>query len=157
MSADAVYRNLSLESLSVSALNAQLRSAVGHQPECNAHVEFQLTPTAVEGAIPAQFALQIRLSCHGTPLRMDFNNRGDRLFELELRATAIYRQLGPESVSMADFTSWHTCFARQLFPALIFRAQELLERLGLPGIRLPLDLPQEMSQPQTSTPASALN
>lgn len=157
MTADEVYRNLALEGLTVTSLSAQAHQYPARDTECNAHVEFQLTPSAVEGAIPPQFALLVRLSCHGTPARLDFGKRGERLFELELRAQATYRQTGSDTIVLSDFTTHHTIFARQLFPALVFRAQELLERLGLSAIRLPLDLPQEVSRSVPGPPVGALN
>lgn len=144
MTADEMYRALSLESLSYTAVQAQLPAGSdARTTECNAHVEFQLTPSGVEGSAPPQYALQIRFSCTGTPLRGPARTR---LFEIELKALAIYRQTGA-GVTLADFSGNHTVLARQLFPALAGRAQDLLERLGLHTIRLPLDLPQEISAP----------
>lgn len=151
MTPDELYRALSLESLSTTSLQAQIPSGVDpRNTECNAHVEFQLTPNGVEGATPPQYALQIRLTCTGTPAR---GNPRTRLFELEIKALALYRQTGI-AVSLNDFTSNHTVLARQLFPLLASRAQDLLERLGLHAIRLPLDLPQEMSVPQGAVSAT---
>lgn len=144
MTPDELFRALSLESLSTTALQAQIPpGSDARGVECNAHVEFQLTPSAVDGANPPQFALQIRFSCHGTPMRGASRNR---LFELEIKALALYRQTGA-TISLAEFTANHTVMARQLFPTLAGRAQDLLDRLGLHTIRLPLDLPQEMSAP----------
>lgn len=146
MSPEELFRALTLESLSTTSLRAEIPT--GSDPraasECHAHVEFQLTPSTVEGSQPPQFALHIRLGCIGTPLRA--GQRTQRLFEIEIKSTAIYRQ-GGLSVSLADFGGHHTAFARQLFPALVSRAQDLLDRLGLHAVRLPLDLPQEVSQP----------
>lgn len=144
MTADEMFRALSLESLSYTGVQAQIPPGTdARNTECNAHVEFQLTPSAVEGASPPQYALQIRFSCTGTPLR---GSARQRLFEIELKALAIYRQ-SSGGVTLAEFSSHHTILARQLFPALAGRAQDLLERLGLHTIRLPLDLPQEIAAP----------
>ena len=109
-----------------------------------------MTPSAVENAAPAQFALHIRLSCNGTPIR---GNTKTRLFDLEIKALAIYRQATTEPVSLSDFSANHTVFARQVFPALALRAQSLLEQLGLHNIRLPVDLPHDLNNSgQTTTP-----
>jgi hypothetical protein len=153
MSPEFLFRALTLESLTTSSLRAEIPT--GSDPraaaECHAHVEFQLTPSAVEGSQPPQFALHVRLGCVGTPLRP--GQRTQRLFEIEIKSTAIYRQSGP-AVSLADFGAHHTAFARQLFPVLASRAQDLLDRLGLHAVRLPLDLPQEISQsPEVATGA----
>jgi hypothetical protein len=42
--------------------------------------------------------------------------------------------------------------ARQLFPALAARAQGLLSDLGLTSIRLPLDLPQQLTPTESQGP-----
>ncbi len=151
MTPDELFRMLSLDSISVSALQAQLTPGVNvRDTECNAHVEFQLTPSAVENVSPPQFALQIRLSCNGTPLR---GNTKQRLFDLEIKALAVYRQSTAEMVALSDFSANHTVFARQVFPALALRAQALLEQLGLHNIRLPVDLPHDLGNSgQTTTP-----
>ncbi len=143
MSAEELFRLLTLESFSMSMLQAQLHQGnEARTAECNAHVEFQLTPTHIEGSAPAQFALQVRLSCVGTPVRGTPRNK---LFELELRATALYRQHAGEALQPNDFATHHTIFARQLFPTLVTRAQAMLQELGLYTIRLPLDLPQQLT------------
>lgn len=143
MTAEELFRLLTLESLSFTGLQAQLQQGVEvRNVECNAHVEFQLTPTAVEGSTPPQFALQIRLTCVGTPVR---TTQRSKLFDLEIRAVAIYRQIGGELLTPTDFASHHAICARQLFPTLAGRAQVLLADLGLQNIRLPLDLPRELS------------
>ena len=150
MTADELFRMLSLDSISISGLQAQLTQGSNvRDTECNAHVEFQLTPSAVDGANPPQFALHIRLSCNGTPMRA---TNKTKLFELEIKALAIYRMSGSDSVSVADFSANHTVFARRVFPALAQRAQMLLEQLGLHSIRLPLDLPHEINAGQNSAP-----
>ena len=150
MTPDELFRMLSLDSLSMSSVQAHLtQGGVKRDTECNAHVEFQLTPSAVDGANPPQFALQIRLSCNGTPVR---NASKGRLFELEIKALAIYRQTSADPVPLNDFSANHTVFARQVFPALAMRAQALLEQLGLHSIRLPLDLPHEVNGVQGSAP-----
>ena len=150
MTADELFRSLSLDSMSISGLQAQLTQGVAvRDTECNAHVEFQLTPSAVEGANPAQFALHIRLTCNGTPMRA---TNKTKLFELEIKALAIYRISGADSVSFGDFGANHTVFARQMFPALAQRAHGLLEQLGLHSIRLPLDLPHEINTGQSNAP-----
>jgi hypothetical protein len=142
MTSDEMFPLLTLESLAFTALQAQLQANEARTVECNAHVEFQLTPSAVEGASPPQFALQTRLTCTGTPARGVQRNK---LFDLELRAVAMYRQTAGEVLTAVDFASHHTIFARQLFPALSARAQSLLQDLGLTNIRLPLDLPQQLN------------
>lgn len=143
MTADELFRLLTLETMSTTALQAQLQPGNDvRNVECNAHVEFQLTPSAIEGSNPAQFALQVRLTCIGTPLR---NVQRNKLFDLEIRGVAIYRQVAGDTLAAADFASNHTVFARQLFPILAVRAQALLQELGLANIRLPLDLPQQLS------------
>ncbi len=150
MTPDELFRMLSLDSLSISSVQAHLmQGGVVRDTECNAHVEFQLTPSAVDGANPPQFALQIRLSCNGTPVR---GANKARLFELEIKALAIYRQTSADQVPLNDFSANHTVFARQVFPALAMRAQALLEQLGLHSIRLPLDLPHEVNGGQGSAP-----
>lgn len=143
MTSDELFRNLTLESLSLTAIQAQLQGNEARSTECNAHVEFQLTPSAVEGSMPPQFALQTRLTCVGTPVRAP---QPQKLFDLEIRALAIYRQVGGEALNAADFATHHTVLARQLFPVLSARAQGLLQELGLHSIRLPLDLPQQLNQ-----------
>lgn len=141
MTAAELYSQLTLDSLSLTSLQARLLQ--GHEVrnvECHAHVELQLTPAAVEGSQPPQFTLQIRLGCVGTPTRGVQRNR---LFDLEIRALAVYRQVAGEALGAAAFATHHAACARQLFPALVARAQGLLFDLGLTNIRLPLDLPQQ--------------
>jgi hypothetical protein len=143
MTSDELFRQLTLESLSITSLQAQLlQGQEMRNVECNAHVELQLTPSVVEGANPPQFALQIRLTCIGTPTRGVQRNR---LFDLEIRALAMYRQVAGEAFGAAVFAANHAVCARQLFPALAARAQALLSDLGLTSIRLPLDLPQQLA------------
>ncbi len=143
MTAEELFRLLTLENLSLTGLQAQLQQGVEvRNVECNAHVEFQLTPTLIEGSSPPQFALQIRLTCVGTPIR---GAQRSKLFDLEIRAVAMYRQVGGEALNATDFASHHAICARQLFPALSARAQGLLADLGLQNIRLPLDLPRQLS------------
>ena len=150
MTADELFRQLILESLSLTSLQAQLQPGQDvRNVECNAHVELQLTPTVVEGATPPQFALQIRLTCIGTPIRGVNRNK---LFDLEIRAVAIYRQVSGEALSAAQFATHHAMCARQLFPALASRAQGLLSDLGLTSIRLPLDLPQQLTPSENQGP-----
>ena len=150
MTADELFRQLMLESLSLTSLQAQLQPGQDvRNVECNAHVELQLTPTVVEGANPPQFALQIRLTCIGTPIRGAHRNK---LFDLEIRAVAIYRQVGAEVLTAAVFAAHHAMCARQLFPALASRAQGLLADLGLSNIRLPLDLPQQLTTSENQGP-----
>lgn len=150
MTSDELFRSLTLESLSITSLQAQLlQGQEMRNVECHAHVELQLTPTAVEGAIPPQFALQIRLTCVGTPTRGVQRNR---LFDLEIRALAMYRQVAGEALGVATFAANHAACARQLFPALASRAQGLLADLGLTSIRLPLDLPQQMTPTENHGP-----
>lgn len=141
MNADEMFRALTLESLSVTGLQAQAQQGPeARGVECHAHVEFQLTPSLAEGAQPPLFVLQIRLGCVGTPVRGP--NR-QKLFDLEIRALAHYRQVAPGAISANDFATHHTVFARHLFAALSLRAQALLADLGMQNIRLPLDLPQQ--------------
>lgn len=143
MTAEELFRLLTLESLSLTGLQAQLQPGVEvRNVECNAHVEFQLTPSAIEASAPPQFALQVRLTCVGTPVRAA---QRSKLFDLEIRALALYRQIGGEVLTPADFASHHAICARQLFPTLSGRAQTLLSDLGLQNIRLPLDLPRQLS------------
>jgi len=150
MTVDELFRLLTLESLSITSLQAQLlQGQEMRNVECNAHVELQLTPSAVEGSSPPQFALQIRLTCVGTPTRGVQRNR---LFDLEIRALAIYRQISGEAVNAATFAVNHAVCARQLFPALAARAQGLLSDLGLTSIRLPLDLPQQIAPSENQGP-----
>jgi hypothetical protein len=150
MTADELFRLLTLESLSFTSMQAQLlQGQEMRNVECNAHVELQLTPTAVEGANPPQFALQIRLTCVGTPTR---GVQRSRLFDLEIRALAIYRQVAGETLGASTFATNHAVCARQLFPALATRAQGLLSDLGLTSIRLPLDLPQQMAPTENQGP-----
>jgi hypothetical protein len=140
MTADEMFRALTLEGLSIHGLKAEMhQTGDARGVECTAHVEFQLTPSAVEGSSPPQFALQTRLTCAGTPVR---GNRA-RLFDLEIRAVATYRQIASGSLSANDFAIHHTVFARHLFPAMSLRAQALLHDLGMQNIRLPVDLPQQ--------------
>lgn len=143
MNSDELFRCLTLESLSYTSLQAQLHANEARNIECNAHVEFQLTPSAVEGSMPPQFALQTRLTCIGTAMR---GAPGNKLFELEIRALGLYRQIFGEVYSATDFATHHTVLARQLFPVLSARAQRLLQDLGLHSIRLPMDLPQQLNQ-----------
>lgn len=146
MNADEMFRSLTLESISITGLQAQLQQGVeARGVECHAHVEFQLTPNQVEGAQPMLFVLQTRLSCVGTPLR---GSNRSKLFDLEIRASANYRQVGAGAIAVGDFATHHTVFARHLFAALSLRAQSLLQDLGMQNIRLPLDLPQELSAAQ---------
>lgn len=141
MNADEMFRALVLDSLSVVGLQAQMQQGPeARGVECHAHVEFQLTPAAVEGAQPPQFTLQTRLTCVGTPVRAP---QRPKLFELEIRAVATYRQVAAGAISAGDFATHHTVFARHLFPALSLRAQALLQDLGMQNIRLPVDLPQQ--------------
>ncbi|MCB1601341.1 MAG: hypothetical protein KDI66_15090 [Xanthomonadales bacterium] len=150
MTADELFRWLTLENLSLTGMQAALHGNEARTTECNAHVEFQLTPSAVEGTVPPQFALQTRLTCVGTPVR---GVPGTKLFDLEIRAVALYRQIGGESLNATDFATHHTVLARQLFPVLSIRAQTLLQDLGLHNIRLPMDLPQQLNQnPPTAGP-----
>lgn len=150
MTADELFRQLTLESLSLTSLQAQLQPGQeARNVECNAHVELQLTPTIVEGANPPQFALQVRLTCIGTPIRGAQRNK---LFDLEIRAVALYRQVSGEALSAALFATHHAMCARQLFPVLSTRAQGLLSELGLTSIRLPLDLPQQLSPSSNQGP-----
>lgn len=150
MTADELFRQLTLDSLSFTSLQAQLlQGQEMRNVECNAHVELQLTPNAVEGSNPPQFALQIRLTCVGTPSRGVQRNR---LFDLEIRALAIYRQISGEAFGAAVFAANHAVCARQLFPALSSRAQGLLSDLGLTSIRLPIDLPQQMAPSENQGP-----
>lgn len=150
MTPDELFRMLSLDSLNFSSFQAHITQGGSLRDiECNAHVEFQLTPSTVDGANPPQFALHIRLTCNGTPVR---DPSKTRLFELEIKSLAIYRQTGADSVSINDFSANHTVFARQVFPVLAMRAQALLEQLGLHSIRLPLDLPHEVNAGQNSAP-----
>jgi hypothetical protein len=150
MTADELFRQLTLESLSITSLQAQLlQGQEMRNVECNAHVELQLTPSAVEGAHPPQFALQVRLTCVGTPTRGVQRNR---LFDLEIRALAMYRQVAGEVFGAAVFAANHAVCARQLFPALVARAQGLLSDLGMTSIRLPLDLPQQLTPTENQGP-----
>lgn len=111
--------------------------------ESHAHVELQLTPSGVEGNAQYQFALRIRLLCTGTAAKAKVSSK---LFEIELKAYAFYRQVALGQIPLEEFTANHTVFARQLFPALASRAQSLLDMLGLANIRIPLDLPPQPVQ-----------
>lgn len=139
-----MFRTLTLDSLSVTGLQAQLQQGADTRGvECHAHVEFQLTPNALEGSAPPQFTLQTRLTCTGTPVRAP---QRPKLFEIEIRAVAVYRQIASGTISAGDFATHHTVFARHLFPALSLRCQALLHDLGMQNIRLPVDLPQQPQQ-----------
>jgi hypothetical protein len=141
MTANDLYHSLQLEALTLQGVRAEVTDDGRlREMECNAHVELQLTPLTVDQRANYQFALKIKLSCTGTPAKIQSNAR---VFDLELRALALYRQASMAPVSVEQFSADHTVFARQLFPALAMRAQALLDSLGMSNIRIPVDLPPQ--------------
>ncbi len=139
-----LYHSLQLESLLMLGVRAEVPDDLRlRELESHAHVELQLTPSGVEGNAQYQFALRIRLLCTGTAAKVKVSSK---LFEIELKAYAFYRQVALGQIPLEEFTANHTVFARQLFPALASRAQSLLDMLGLANIRIPLDLPPQPVQ-----------
>lgn len=119
-------------------VSAELQRPLPPDQHCQARVELKLTPQVPQGDSALRFGqvIHVRLLVTGLP---SSGREEEQLFSLEVALNAIYRPHN-EDPGFELFHRAHTSLTRQLFPIVERRASLLLMELGLPQVRLPMDI-----------------
>ena len=133
-----LLERLVLSSLQWLCVHGELKSAPPADRTIQAKVELKLRSeahTQSEGG--RHYPLMARAEVVGT-----FEGEADRVevFSLALTLRATYRLHHGEPISDETFSEHHGTLARQIYPLMHMRLNQLLLELGIPHVTLPPDL-----------------
>ncbi len=133
-----LLEQLVLSSLQWLCVHGELKSAPLGDRTIQAKVELKLRPEVhVQSEAGRHYPLMARAEVVGT-----CEGETDRIevFSLELTLRATYRFQQGEPISDEAFSEHHASLARQIYPLMHMRLNQLLLELGIPHVTLPPDL-----------------
>jgi hypothetical protein len=138
-----------LKHAQVTLLHAEMTrtGTAGEHGHGEAKIEFNMKPQILkaedEATLPSyqvSSRLKVKSGDHEKPAP-EFNAR--------IAIEAVYQQATGEPMDLATFRNHTATLARQLYPLLHLELRGLLARLGISGVRLPLDLSPGMEQTES--------
>ena len=139
-----------LKHVQVTVIHAELTHSgtAGEHSHGEAKIEFNMKPKIFKAEKEAP------LPCYQVSTRLKVES-GDHenpapVFNARIAIEAVYQQSTGTPVDLVKFTANTATLARQLYPLMQLELREMLSRLGITGIRLPLDLAPGMEKKESA-------